>query len=155
MKKCKDCKETKPFTEYHKMSKAKDGHQYICKVCRKELEKTRRDYHKKKMKRLRANPEYRIKEAANKRDYRLQYWYGITEEEYYVLLEKQNYCCKICSVNYKDTARTLAVDHNHETNEVRGLLCDACNRALGMFKDSPELLYKALQYLKAEGYYGR
>jgi len=47
-----------------------------------------------------------------------------------------------------------AIDHNHNTGEFRGLLCKKCNRALGMFKDSPSVLMSAYLYLTERGYYG-
>ena len=57
----------------------------------------------------------------------------------------------------KDTHDSLdpaCMDHNHMTNEPRGILCANCNTALGLFKDSPSVLRKAEEYLKSNGYYG-
>ena len=71
--------------------------------------------------------------------------YGITEEEYNILLEKQRFGCAICGGCGK---RPLAVDHDHATGIIRGLLCDSCNIGLGNFQDSPNLLNLAIQYLK-------
>lgn len=53
-------------------------------------------------------------------------------------------CCRICSAR-----RDLVIDHDHATNEFRGVLCRTCNAALGMFRDSPDLLLRAIQYLRA------
>lgn len=79
--------------------------------------------------------------------------YGITETEYLRLLEAQGGLCAICgkpeTKTYKGTLGLLAVDHNHQTGEVRGLLCSACNVGLGSFRDDRELLEKALNYLYA------
>ena len=73
--------------------------------------------------------------------------FGITLEQYNAILERQGGVCAIC--NEKDPYfENLAVDHDHNTNRVRGLLCHLCNRALGMFKDDSERLRKALSYLK-------
>ena len=78
--------------------------------------------------------------------------YGITLKDYDRMLEEQNHKCKICGKS--ETAIVggikpmLSVDHCHETKKVRGLLCSACNRALGMFKDSPEILKNAIKYLR-------
>jgi len=58
--------------------------------------------------------------------------YGITLEKYNELLKKQNGGCAICGA--KPKTRSLNVDHNHITKQVRGLLCHLCNRALGQLK---------------------
>jgi len=81
------------------------------------------------------------------RDNSLQRNYGITLDDYYVMLEKQNNVCAICFKSCK-TGKFLAVDHCHETNKIRELLCAACNTALGKFEDSPELLERAAAYLR-------
>jgi len=73
--------------------------------------------------------------------------YGITIEEYEILLAEQNNGCAICAALTGANGKRLSVDHNHQTGEVRGLLCDDCNTALGKFKDSPSLLAKAINYL--------
>lgn len=63
------------------------------------------------------------------------------------LLEQQNYSCAICNEFANESKKRLSVDHNHETNQVRGLLCTYCNVGLGYFKDNPQLLAKAIEYL--------
>jgi hypothetical protein len=74
--------------------------------------------------------------------------YKVTREIYEALLIAQDYKCKICGKIHEWTAYgKLCVDHDHETGEVRGLLCTHCNRGLGAFKDDPELLNKAIQYV--------
>ena len=76
----------------------------------------------------------------------LRHRFGITVEQYNSILASQNGGCAICGESCS-TGKRLAVDHNHETGEVRGLLCAACNRGLGMLKDSPRILASALNYL--------
>lgn len=74
--------------------------------------------------------------------------YGITTEQFNLLVEKQDNKCAICGIDGKNThKKVLCIDHDHITKHIRGLLCDTCNRAIGMLKDSPELLEKAQQYL--------
>ena len=72
--------------------------------------------------------------------------YGLDENGWLALLEKHDSKCAICGRKEK-FVNSLAIDHCHQTGRVRGLLCRRCNTALGQFKDSPELLSKALQYL--------
>lgn len=88
------------------------------------------------------------------RDKSLKKQFGIGLDEYKEILEKQDGVCAIC--HNKETAlnpltkepRELAVDHCHTTGKIRGLLCTGCNTALGLLKDSTELLRKAILYLK-------
>jgi len=74
--------------------------------------------------------------------------YGIDLNEYNKMLKKQNHKCDICGVDEVDVKNGLYVDHCHTSNAVRSLLCVTCNAGLGMFKDSEELLIKAIMYLR-------
>lgn len=74
--------------------------------------------------------------------------YGVTAEQYQLQLEKQCYCCAVCG-SVLDLAKNTHQDHCHVTNSPRGILCSNCNTALGLFKDSLELLLKAVSYLKS------
>lgn len=78
--------------------------------------------------------------------------HGLTPQDYEDLLAAQGGGCAICgtTVNrYGDTERRLPVDHDHETGQVRGVLCDVCNRVLGLFGDDPARLEHAAEYLRA------
>jgi ribosomal protein L34E len=72
--------------------------------------------------------------------------FGITLEEYNRKAANQNHLCAICG-KPEPSKKTLSVDHNHKTNQVRDLLCSRCNPSLGGFMDSPEFLLKAYEYL--------
>jgi len=77
----------------------------------------------------------------------LQRRYGLSVDAYNDMLVAQAGGCAICGgQNIK--GRRLAVDHNHQTGKVRGLLCDRCNRGLGNFQDNIEYLSSAITYLK-------
>lgn len=56
--------------------------------------------------------------------------------------------CAICGMTTEENGKDFAVDHCHTTGNVRELLCNACNTGIGAFKDKPELLTKAIQYLE-------
>lgn len=71
--------------------------------------------------------------------------YGIEPEQYESLLVKQAGVCAICGT--KPNGKTLAVDHCHKTQKIRGLLCLNCNSLLGHCKDDPSRLLKAIHYL--------
>jgi|SRR5579859_6476634 len=79
-------------------------------------------------------------------DIYLQSSYGISLLDYERLVRDQDNKCAICG--QEDNLGWLSVDHNHETGEVRGLLCRACNAAIGALKDDPDLVRKALEYLE-------
>lgn len=78
--------------------------------------------------------------------------YGLTIDSYNDLLESQGGGCAICGA--KESTRgngktsRLVVDHNHDTGEVRGLLCHLCNTGIGCLQDDEELVQKALNYLR-------
>ena len=76
--------------------------------------------------------------------------YGLTPEEYDEMFAAQEGKCAICkrvpSGNGVDR-HNLVVDHDHDTGKVRSLLCDFCNRGLGIFRDSPDDLIAAAAYL--------
>jgi hypothetical protein len=143
-KRCRVCGELKPLDRLVKSTKkSPDGYQAFCKDCKQE--KARADYA--------ANPEkYR------ERQYMMKF--GLTLEDLEEMREAQGGGCAICG---KEDSRSrldpdnpakhlsiakLHVDHNATTGEVRGLLCGPCNRGIGMFYDDPELLTKAIQYLR-------
>lgn len=80
---------------------------------------------------------------------RMKKTYGLSLEEIEALRESQDNKCPICSRDFSEAAERsdFAVDRCHETGQVRGLLCNMCNRGLGHFNDDPELLEKAIDYL--------
>jgi hypothetical protein len=98
------------------------------------------------------------KDPKNKRTVRGIAWkskikeqYGLTEEAYLKLLEWSEGGCAICGERPHLEHRwhkRLAVDHNHATGKVRGLLCANCNLGLGKFKDDKRLLRVAIAYLE-------
>ena len=82
---------------------------------------------------------------------RLMYKYGIDWDEYTRMGEAQDWKCACCSAPAsidKHGYPVLCVDHNHTSNSVRGLLCDFCNKAIGLMKESPSILRNAISYLE-------
>ena len=73
--------------------------------------------------------------------------YGLTLGAYQEMFTRQGGRCAICGA--PPGKRALAVDHNHETGEVRALLCARCNVGIGGFRDDPELLAAAIVYLRS------
>lgn len=83
--------------------------------------------------------------SLSRRDYLLKYNYGITHEDYNKLSQEQKDVCAICKK--KSRFEFLDIDHCHKTGKIRGLLCQKCNKALGLFNDDQVLFESALIYL--------
>lgn len=86
-----------------------------------------------------------------KRDYRkenLRGRYGITKEQYDIMLKQQQGKCGICFGDGSAATRGLMIDHKHGTKIVRALLCSNCNTALGLLKESVSIMETAIKYLQ-------
>jgi len=138
---CTKCGELKNPDEFYHGRRKADNYQLYrageCKVC--SLKDRKKHYTKN-----------RDKILAHKRFSN----YGISKDEYFQMLDKQDGVCAICKreERTRDSAsnnlRSLAVDHCHDTGNVRGLLCRSCNTGLGFFEDNSDLLNRAIQYLE-------
>ena len=141
MRTCTGCSESKPLTEFFRDRSKKHGYQARCKPC--AMARTRayvraKDYDRKRY----------WENRDSERERHLVKKYGVTFARYAELLNEQNGCCAICHRPEPDD-RMLDVDHDHETGEVRGLLCTSCNRVLGHAHDSVERLRAAADYLSS------
>jgi hypothetical protein len=142
---CSKCKIVKSFDQFDKNYQKPDGLRYDCKECRRARRRLNRQQNKQKFLQYEHKPEVKRsnKNSSFKRNY------GITLEQYELMLEKQNYMCKICqNIEKHKTKINLSVDHCHETKEVRGLLCNNCNLAIGLFNDNINILERTITYLK-------
>lgn len=139
MKTCKNCGIEKPFEDFYPHKRTRDGRGAWCKKClmAKTAEKRKDPVQKELWK------EYGRRSRLKKR-------YGITADQYDQMVIDQEGVCAICKSNTaggRGLNSRLAVDHNHETGEVRGLLCGMCNQGIGMFKEDTEVMKKAIEYL--------
>lgn len=123
--------------------------------------RSRRYYHKNRSKILAAKStkqrsQIERRRIENPERFRLQIrkrtlkMYGLSPEQYQDLLRRQNGVCRIC-FQVDATGQILSVDHDHSTGIVRGLLCSACNKGLGFFRDSITRLSAAQRYLIETG----
>lgn len=162
MKRCKRCGETKPLDQFYKNKTGRDGLRPECKPCSSAQKKAwyrqnreaviakviawqraNQDRYNARMREYRkANPE------AGRADH-LRRKFDLTIEEYEQLLAAQGGRCAIC--RREPGKISLHVDHDHETGEVRGLLCFRCNGGAGQFKEDVELLARAIDYLDSGG----
>lgn len=126
---------------------------------RSQYERTGREYFAKRRKanpeeRKRASKKYRERHADRVRDAYLQKEYGITLARYEEMLVEQRGACAICGRTEDGIhprtgrPRRLAVDHCHDTGRVRGLLCLACNAAIGLVQHDEQRLLLAIEYLR-------
>jgi len=110
----------------------------------------RREYYEKNRERiLEKNAEWKAKArtigwSRTDNNHYLGYKYGITLDEYEEMLAGQNGVCASCGT--PPAGRKLAVDHDHETGVIRGLLCQPCNTALGLLQESPDRVASLLAY---------
>ena len=81
--------------------------------------------------------------------------YRLTLDLFNQILDEQEHRCKVCNYTFTPVGvnknRGGNVDHNHATNTFRGILCHLCNRALGLWRDKPESIKRAIRYLQTEG----
>ena len=125
VKKCCTCGEIKPLDKFHKDVKGKFGRRGTCKLC-----------HTKKHDR-----------GEKKRNKNLRFRYGISVEQWENMFDAQGRKCKICEKHEDTGYKHFVVDHCHTTGAIRGILCNKCNTGLGRFKDCPDELRKAMEYL--------
>ncbi len=83
-----------------------------------------------------------------RRRQKLRLNFGITPEEYDQMVVAQAGGCAICGDPVSLGLDVLEVDHDHTTGRIRGLLCGRCNKGIGLFRDDPSLLRRAVAYLQ-------
>jgi hypothetical protein len=127
---CKTCKTTQPLENYQKDSTKKDGLRPYCKICTSNRRK-----------------ELLSKETIRQRNLEKNFGKGVLEI-YDKLFHEQQGKCAICDSTENGRYKHLSIDHDHSNGKIRGLLCNNCNRGLGLLKDNPEVLRKAADYVE-------
>jgi hypothetical protein len=87
------------------------------------------------------------KRARERYIYQLKRRFGMGPEDYVRMGKRQNWRCLICQRSRDELQQDLVVDHDHATGRVRGLLCKACNQALGLLQDDVVRVGRVLSYL--------
>lgn len=136
-KTCKRCSEIKLLTQFYAAKTSKDRKQSTCKQCDKTANAIWQKMNAEKCKFKSAKWKYQNKYSPC----------NIAPEERQKLFDQQQGKCAICGVHQTTLNKNLAVDHDHKTNKIRGLLCMKCNTGLGMFKDDTQVLQAAITYL--------
>ena len=149
-KKCSKCKRYKNLDSFHKHKNETHGVACWCKSCVKKKDQATylKDRYKiiaRESKKYICNSVDKNKARKYKRAISLKYRYKITEKDYAKLYNSQEGKCAICKCV---SDKNLHLDHNHNNDKIRGLLCINCNLGLGSFKDDIKVLEKALKYLR-------
>lgn len=109
----------------------------------------KRAYREKNKERIQAWREKNKEEQASKnRARKLKRNFGIEMHEYDLMSAEQKGKCACCGTHQNELTMNLAVDHDHDTGLIRGLLCLNCNTGIGKLGDNIEGLMKALNYLE-------
>ncbi len=136
-RRCSICREIKLFEDFYSDSADTIGLARRCKECASdEGRKQRASW----------TPEKKRAKFEQQKDRRLRKTYGISLAEARKIHIDQDYKCAICYTTVEDSK--MHVDHCHESNMVRGILCINCNLLIGLAKDSDIILTRAIQYLK-------
>ena len=154
---CSSCGEDKPLKEFGKVSKTRDWLKAQCRDCCNEADRKRRkapkvkrlaaDYARRYRQGIRVGPKPVVDHVVKQMAWRLGLDYVVLQKTCNRLYEKQYGRCAICGVAASDLSKRLCMDHDHETNKIRGLLCTACNAGIGSLHDSADLCKRAADYL--------
>lgn len=167
-KRCAKCKRTKPLDKFNNEQKSRDGKCGYCRDCSRIIGAASRVKHREKRNvyyrqwyaadvegQRRRSQQWQRQNRGKCREYQLAKCYDITPEIYEEATRKQCGVCAICgrpeSTKQRGHALPLAVDHDHDTGQLRGLLCRACNSLLGMACDNAARLEAAAAYLRQGG----
>jgi hypothetical protein len=136
MKVCTKCNIEKSLSEFNKAINGKLQKRADCKTCQSEWAKERNKI---------------TYDSETKWKWNMKSIFNLTIEDYNILFENQSGCCAICNRHQTEFKKRLAIDHCHNTNIIRGLLCSSCNTALGLLKDNVNALQNAIEYLNTKG----
>lgn len=131
-KTCTKCRKVKPIGEFHKNRAQKDGYAYQCKQCNNVRRIENINELKKRDRAAYAHTRFRE--------------YGLSFDDVKNMFVEQGGKCAICGFKFEQR-KDFQIDHNHENGEVRQLLCSSCNKGLGCFKDDPQAILNALDYI--------
>jgi len=161
MKVCSKCGVEKEYSLFNRDRSKASGYRSWCKTCdninsRVQYNKdpqARRDkrkeyYYENREDEIQKRGEFRKNNVDMHRGHKYRQLYGITLEQFEEMRTLQNCSCAICGKHESQNKnKKLFVDHDHDTGNVRELLCHGCNTGIGLLQDDIELLQKALDYL--------
>jgi Autographiviridae endonuclease VII len=161
---CTKCQEWKNADQFFVDKRRKYGPSsglfFHCKSCLSADVKGRRQKDPERFREWeRGSSARRFFANGKKKRYRGLFWrlknkFGISVEEFSAVLQRQRDACAICGREVvvapagRGARNSACIDHNHSTGKVRGILCQSCNTAIGLFGDDPAVLFRAAQYLQ-------
>ena len=172
-KHCTRCKEIKPLDEFHRSNTKRDGRHVVCKSCIRDYGIARREQlagvEIPAEKHCPKCDQTLPADAFNRWSYgkdglrvqcrlclqveRVEREYGISHAEVMNMFEAQGRKCAICEIpvvwQESRESTSACIDHCHTEGHVRGILCNHCNRAIGLMYDDPKIAAAAAQYLVA------
>jgi hypothetical protein len=145
-KHCTKCKIYLSLEKFYRASHHSDQKTSQCKQC---LLKKHSQYQKQNRAASSAsNRRHYKRNPKSHQAYGLKKRFGLSLEQYDQMLKDQDLKCAICNKHQEILTRRMAVDHCHKTGRLRALLCNSCNRGIGLFADDANLVEKAASYLK-------
>jgi hypothetical protein len=148
-KRCPKCGETKPHDLFARNARHRDGLASWCKACTNAHWNARRADLAARGERDRSY----FKTPAQTRNANTKWKYGITSAEFDAMLAAQGGCCAICGTD-RPSGNGWHLDHDHayaarDARGHRGVLCGRCNQAIGLFRENPDVMRRAIGYLDA------
>jgi hypothetical protein len=151
-KRCSKCGTDKLLIEFGESVDTADGLFSWCKSCQRVYLRQRRHATRPEPDPLTSKIVHRVqlekheKRLQARKRSRLLHMYGITQQQHERMLEAQGYLCALCGCELTADA-VPSVDHSHETDIIRGIVCRKCNLMIGLAEDDPKLLYLGIKYL--------
>jgi hypothetical protein len=155
-KTCSKCGQSKALSEFSRNRRAKDGLQHLCRPCHSAsvVQSNQRNRLAYRERTNRWYAENRERQRVASKDGARRRKYGLTLAEHEEMEAAQGGVCAICQQpetfkSKSGTVHRLAVDHDHKTGRIRGLLCRNCNAALGHLREDLGLFRRAVSYLES------
>lgn len=139
---CPTCKQVKNLSEFSTM-KTRSGVASHCKKCTSEWGKKYGKTNEGRQKRKALYQKHKEKQL----DQKMRKKFGISLQEYEVMLDKQGRKCMICGRTPEENGKALAIDHDHKTGKNRALLCSSCNICIGFIEKNALNISKIATYL--------
>lgn len=147
-RKCEDCKESRFLVHFYVNKGTVDKK---CKRCRLKANKAWRIANPEIVKESKRNwhqNNYKTKIKPRARQIYLRERHNTTQEEIERRIQRQGNACALCGRPFDGRTIDVCIDHDHETEEICGILHRKCNTAIGQLDDDPAMLYLAWQYVR-------